>query len=117
MFVASAITECLDSALIHKKVINAEQKNIATTIKIINNDECNIIKDWIDQNKNIKAELLYRLSDNGEEFSKFHELCDNKGPTLTLFYTQEGISGGIYTPLSWDNHSNWKNDMETLYLI
>ena len=43
----------------------------------------------------------------------FHELCDNKGPTLTLFHVEDGNKVGIYTPLSWDNASEWKNDMET----
>jgi len=36
--------------------------------KIINNDECNIIKNWIDPNKNIKVELLYRLSEMERNF-------------------------------------------------
>ena len=81
--------------------------------KIINDEECNIIKNWVNPNKNIKLELLYRLSDNGEEFSKFHELCDNKGPTLTLFHIKDGNKVGIYTPLSFDNKSQWKSDYET----
>ena len=81
--------------------------------KIINDDECNIIKNWINPNIIIKLKLLYRLSDNGEEFSKFHELCDNKGPTLTLFHIKDGNKVGIYTPLILDNKSSWKNDMNT----
>ena len=78
-----------------------------------NTENIRLIKNWINPNKNIKSELLYRLTRDGDSFYKFHELCDNKGPTLTLFYTQEGISGGIYTPLSWDGYSSWKNDLET----
>ena len=58
-------------------------------------------------------ELLYRLSDNGEKFSTFHELCDNKGPTLTLFHIKDGDKIGLFTPLSWDSNSGWKNDMGT----
>ena len=49
---------------------------------INNNKEYNRrLKEWINPNKIIKSELLYRLSRDGEELSKFHELCDNKGPT------------------------------------
>jgi len=81
--------------------------------KIINNDEYNTIKNWINPNKNMKLELLYRLSDNGEEFSKFHELYDNKGPTFTLFHIKDGNKVGIYIPLSFDNKSGWKSDYET----
>ena len=64
-------------------------------------------------NKKIEGELLYRLSRDGDQISTFHLLCDNKGPTLTLFETIEGTKGGIYTPLSWDSNSEWKNDMDT----
>ena len=71
------------------------------------------LKKWIDPSTKIKAELLYRLSENGDKFSTFHELCDNKGPTLTLFYVNDGNIIGIYTPLSWDSSSGRKDDMET----
>ena len=83
--------------------------------KIINGNEkyIKILKDWINPFKKIKAELLYRLSENGESFSAFHELCDNKGPTLTLFHVNDGNIVGIYTPLSWDSKSGWKNDNDT----
>ena len=83
--------------------------------KIINENEKykKLLKTWINPFKKIKAELLYRLSENGESFSAFHELCDNKGPTLTLFHVNDGNIVGIYTPLSWDSKSGWKNDNDT----
>ena len=70
------------------------------------------MKNWINPNKNIKSELLYRLSRDGKEISKFHELCDNKGSTLTLFQIADGNKAGIYTPLSWDTKSDIKKDKE-----
>ena len=83
--------------------------------KIINeNKEYNeSLKNWIDPSKKIKAELLYRLSENGDNKKTFHELCDNKGPTLTLFHVNDGNIIGIYTPLDLDSNSLWKNDMDT----
>ena len=83
--------------------------------KIINENEKykKLLKTWINPFKKIKAELLYRLSENGESYSTFHELCDNKGPTLTLFHVNDGNIVGIYTPLSWDSTSQWKNDNDT----
>ena len=85
--------------------------------KIINgNEQYNEqLKEWINPSKKIKAELLYRLSENGNSKATFHELCDNKGPTLTLFHVDNGNKVGIYTPLSWDFHSclNYKRDIET----
>ena len=83
--------------------------------KIINNNEkyYENLKNWINPSKKIKTELLYRLSENGDDKKTFHELCDNKGPTLTLFYVNDGNIVGIYTPLSWDSTSGWKDDMDT----
>ena len=83
--------------------------------KIINGNEKynESLKNWIDPSRKIKAELLYRSSQNGENISTFHELCDNKGPTLTLFHVNDGNKVGIYTPLSWDSNSEWKFDMDT----
>ena len=95
--------------------INESKEMILKNSLIINNNiEYNkLIKNWINPDKKIEGELLYRLSRDGDQTSKFHLLCDNKGPTLTLFETKEGIKGGIYTPLSWDSNSRWKIDMET----
>ena len=87
---------------------------LKNSLIINNNIEYNeLIKNWINPDKKIKGELLYRLSKDGDQISTFHNLCDNKGPTLTLFETKEGNKGGIYTPLSWDSNSGWKKDMET----
>ena len=53
------------------------------------------------------------MSLGGDQTSKFHELCNNQRPTLTLFEIDNGEKGGIYTPLSWDNYSYWQEDMDT----
>ena len=93
-----------------------EEKNLFLKDSLIINNNINSIKtleNWIDPNKNISSELLYRLSRDGEEISKFHELCDNKGPTLTIFLVKDGNIGGIFTPLSWDIQSKTKNDKES----
>ena len=81
---------------------------------IIDNDDYtkNIIN-WLYSNKIFKTKLLYSLSRDGEKVSKFHELCDNKGNTLTLFHTKDGNKVGIYTNLSWDCNSGWKKGNET----
>ena len=85
--------------------------------KIINDNKTynEMLKNWINSERKIKAELLYRLSENGDNISTFHELCDNKGPTLTLFHVNDGNIVGIYTPLSWESPTSIKekNDMDT----
>jgi len=89
--------------------------NIGKISKIINSNYefVNSIKNWINSKESMNIELLYRLSDNGEKFSTFHELCDNKGPNLILFHIKEGDKIGVFTPLSWDSISESKNDMRT----
>ena len=69
------------------------------------------LKNWINPNMKIKSELLYRMSRDGIEYSTFHNLCDNKGETITLIKLEDGNILGNYTPLSWDSTSGWKNDL------
>ena len=96
-----------------KEKRNKQISNLNSEIINENEKYKKLLKTCINPLKKIKAELLYRLSENGESFSAFHELCDNKGPTLTLFHVNDGNIVGIYTPLSWDLNSNWKNDNDT----
>ena len=92
---------------------NLYMSNLDSLI-INNNLEYNkMIKNWINPYKNIKCELLYRLSRDGEQFSTFHQLCDNKAPTLVLYEIDDGNKIGFYTPLLWDSNSQFKNDLET----
>ena len=68
------------------------------------------LKIWINPNLKIKAELLYRLSRDGKEYQTFHNLCDNKGATLTIFRLTDGNILGGYTTKDWDNSNSWKQD-------
>ena len=64
-----------------------------------------MIKNWINPNKKIEAQLLYSKSRDGDQISKFHELCDNKGPLLVLYQIEGGDKIGIFTPLILDNNN------------
>ena len=99
----------LNSYMQGKKIITNLNSKIINGNKIYNKR----LKNWIRSSRKIKAELLYRLSKNGNSISKFHELCDDKGRTLTLFHVIDGNIVGIYTPSSWDSVSSWKNDKNT----
>ena len=99
------------------KINYGEEIKLLKLSKILGNniEYYYILKNWIDPNEEIKYELLYRLSEHGEEFSKFHELCDNKGPLLVLYHVNNGDKIGLYTPLilNHQNKSYWQNDKET----
>ncbi len=53
------------------------------------------------------------MSRDGSNLNTFHELCDNKGPTISLFYLDDRTIIGGYTPLDWDSISWWKRDNDT----
>ena len=97
------------------KLLKLRNLSIFNDSKIIGDKieyEINLIN-WINSKNQIKAKLLYRKSRDGDTFEIFHQLCDNKGPTITLIRSSEGFIFGGYNPLSWDNHSNWKEDEQS----
>jgi len=49
----------------------------------------------------ISMHLLYKASNDGFDCRIFHQLCDNKGPTIVIVYTDCGKVIGGYTPLNW----------------
>ncbi|TNV79930.1 hypothetical protein FGO68_gene4969 [Halteria grandinella] len=57
--------------------------------------------------------LLYRGSLHGFEYSKFHQLCDNKSnPTIVLASSRAGRLFGGFTTQAWDQSQQWKTDRE-----
>ena len=58
-----------------------------------------------------KMELIYRGSRDGMTTNKFHEKCDNKGPTITLYKNDKNIFGG-FTPVSWTSNGGWNKSEE-----
>ena len=54
--------------------------------------------------------LLYRLSRDGSEPTDFHRLCDNKGPTITLFKSDNNRKFGGYLSKNWESKGGWKAD-------
>ena len=60
---------------------------------------------------NIKEfELLFRASEHDYSVLKFHSLCDNKGPTLSIIKSNSGNIFGGYTSISWSTSDSWVND-------
>ena len=62
------------------------------------------------------------MSNDGNEAYKFHEKCDNVGPTLTLIKANKDRIFGGFTPLSWkaeenDDNQNPKFDDDNLTFI
>ena len=97
-----------------KKEMNILSKDYISNLdsSIIDNNKYNsTLKNWINPNMKIRANLLYKLSRDGPEISTFHKLCDNKGPTLTLFHLKIGDKIGFYVDDSFDSTSGWKKNI------
>lgn len=85
--------------------------------KIINKFEdfefiINRIKE-ISPNKNIRFNLLYRATKDGDQISTFHSKCDNKIQVLVLYHTMKGVKFGGYTDIGFDSSRNWKQDLKS----
>ena len=80
-----------------EKKENKRIRNMNSLILGDNEKYNKTIKNWINPNLIIKAQLLYRLSRDGKEFQTFHNLCDNKGNTLSIFKLDDGNILGGYT--------------------
>jgi len=69
----------------------------------------------------ISMNLLYKASKDGFDCKFFHQLCDNKGPTIVIVYTNFGKVIGGYTPLNWETskneHTYVQDDGETSFLF
>ena len=62
--------------------------------------------------KSIDAKLLYRGSEHQFDNSKFHELCDNKGATITVIHNDcDHIFGG-YVTKCWTSDTDWRESYE-----
>lgn len=72
------------------------------------------ISEWIGRDS--QFELLYKLNRDGISAQRFHELCDNKGPTVTIFYNTDSNVYGGYLSDSWRSTGRWRTD-HTVFLF
>ena len=72
----------------------------------LKNNYIKILSDWTNC-KNV--ELIYRGTRDGSQCEKFHELCDNKGPTIVLYKNEKGNIFGGYASISWQNSGEFKS--------
>ena len=89
---------------------------------IINNDINShiLINNWIEETinkKEIKYELIFKMSENGTNSEDFHKYCDNKGPTLTLVKTSENKIFGGFTPINWNDEGGYYKDLNNQTFI
>jgi uncharacterized protein YrzB (UPF0473 family) len=70
------------------------------------NDE-QVLKEWL--GGSAAGRLLYRKSESGADAATFHELCDDKAPTIVLIKASNGNVFGGYATESWSSPSEGKH--------
>jgi hypothetical protein len=101
----------------NRKQINERTKEIQNKFSdslIVKEGESKMICDWINPGKNIniKAELLYRVSRDGDNPEIFHKYCDNKGPTIIFAKINNGFRFGGFSGISWKSEGGWIKDKD-----
>eukprot|EP00347_Sterkiella_histriomuscorum_P023238 403335421 len=83
--------------------INAE--HYKQFLQLVNNElqksSSSIIGTHLNDWKKAEIKLLYQGTRDGFEASKFHQLCDNQGPTIAFVLSELGKTFGGYTSLPW----------------
>ena len=73
---------------------------------ILENEDKLFVKDTLFDNMPFRSNLLYKGSRDGFKASKFHSLCDNKGPTITIIKSHlKKIFGGFINN-SWNSKNS-----------
>ena len=85
----------------------ALEAGINNSVIVGNNSEyLAYLNNWIKPTRSDSDwKLCWRASRDGWDSSRFHSLCDEKGPTITLIKVGKYIFGG-YTSLSWSEYGS-----------
>eukprot|EP00347_Sterkiella_histriomuscorum_P001019 403373650 len=72
----------------------------------IQKQQTSLLQSQIEDYSNKQFSLLYRGSRDGFRASTFHELCDDKGPTVFFILSECAQVFGGFTSLSWTSPDN-----------
>ena len=78
--------------------------------QLLSEKQIEILQNWISPKKYFRCKLIYNAKVDGDKLSTYHSLCDNKGPTLTIFTTNNNLILGGYLSISFDENSGWIHD-------
>ena len=85
-----------------------EVNNFFNESNILNNEEKNLIINWLGfKPKNIN--LLLNSNRDGDSKETFHRLCDGKAPTIGIIETTKGHKFGGFTTKFWNGGPNESN--------
>ena len=93
-----------------KKINNLE--NILNVFSLLSNDDMNLLKNFISPTNlnEIDFKLIYKKFLHGIDIQNYHNLIDNKGPTITIIKTKDNFKFGAYTIQNIDKSDLYKID-------
>ena len=77
---------------------------------IMNEEETNLVKQWISDSRSMQLILLYKAKVNSDSSYTFHQKCDGKSPTLTVIETTKGQKFGGYITVGRNSEREFKTD-------
>ncbi|XP_062595301.1 interferon-induced protein 44-like [Saccostrea cucullata] len=78
------------------------------TTELLTAEDRDQLSQWI--GKTCHFELLYKISHDGCSASRFHQLCDEKGPTITVLYNTDNSAYGGFLSQSWRSTGGYIKD-------
>ena len=95
-----------------KVILKSDLSNLDSFILKDCNRKDEYVKKMLEWCGFTKMELLFRGSRDGMNSKNFHDKCDNKGQTITLFQNQKDNIFGGYTSISWSSDGKWHTDKD-----
>ena len=95
---------------IFQKTIENTSNSIKIDTKIININEIDFIIKRLKEsplfnNTNIKFELFYRSSRDGEDTVKLHQICDGKKNVIIFMKSEQGNCYGGFSNIGWETRT------------
>ena len=75
------------------------------------------IAKWINPKQLYNFDLIFKKTRDGDTAKIFHELCDNKGATVTIIETTVGLRFGGFRNDSWDCKGWKRNSYDFLFSL
>lgn len=115
------LTEKINNILDYVQ-LKKEEDRICERRKIIQKEkEFELIKYWInstlDSKQKIELKLIYKKSRDGDYISDFHWKCDNKGKTVIIIETKDGLKFGGFKNDSWDCNGWKRNNKDFVFSL
>ena len=100
----------IDLEIIYKTPLGFDFEQETLDAFEITGEAEDMIKQWINPGENIKFEQIYKATRDGFDSGKFHDICDGKGPMISLIKAETGRVFGGYTFKPWKSAGAWQDD-------